>query len=264
MRDQLAHLASAAVPDQGLRSRRGHIDRALWIGRVRVSTSAPQHSDAPGRPVIKPEREAIPRTARRAGMTMTKDKATKPARMAKAGTSKAAASHRKRLFVEAFITNGGNATRAAIAAGYSPKTAEQQASRLLTDVKVSGVLEKRRAEALAKVSLTTERTLRGVAQLAYSDLRKLYNEDGVLKKPHEWDDDMAAAVAMMEVKELFEGFGEHRRLIGYLRKIKLFDKNAALEKAMRHLGLFEKDNAQAPTAVARVFVLPQKQNRDAK
>jgi hypothetical protein len=35
-----------------------------------------------------------------------------------------------------------------------------------------------------------------------------------------------------------------KRQIGVVHKIKLWDKNAALERLMRHLGMFKKDNAQ--------------------
>jgi phage terminase small subunit len=33
-------------------------------------------------------------------------------------------------------------------------------------------------------------------------------------------------------------------VVGQVKKVKLWDKNSALEKAMKHLGLFEKDNSQ--------------------
>ena len=52
---------------------------------------------------------------------------------------------RKRAFCEAYLTSG-NATQAAIAAGYSPKTARSQGQRLLTFVDVQEYLEKRNQE----------------------------------------------------------------------------------------------------------------------
>lgn len=105
-----------------------------------------------------------------------------------------------------------------------------------------------------------ERTLKEVARVAYSDSRKLYREDGSLKAPHEWDDDTAASVASVESDELFVGSGEERQMIGHTRKAKLFDKNAALEKAMKYHGLYKEDNKQLGEAVARVFKVPAKQH----
>lgn len=64
------------------------------------------------------------------------------------------------LFINEYIKNGGNATQAAIAAGYSPKTAHSQASRLLKSVEVQQYLNK------------TEQNLN-------KDLRMMFAEDAV-------------------------------------------------------------------------------------
>ena len=176
-----------------------------------------------------------------------------------AGHSKAAVEQRRAIFIDAYIANGENATDAAIRAGYSAKTAYSAGGRMLKSVEVKAAIDRRRAELSKKVGLSVERTLREVARLAYSDIRKLYNEDGTLKLPHEWDDDAAAAVAGIEVDELFEGTGPAREWIGYTKKAKVFDKNAALDKAMKHHGLYEEDNDQLANAVARIFKIPAKQ-----
>ena len=54
----------------------------------------------------------------------------------------------------------------------------------------------------------------------------------------------AAAISSVEVREEFEGQGESRKLVGYTKKIKFWDKTAAINMAMRHLGQFERDNSQ--------------------
>ena len=46
-------------------------------------------------------------------------------------------SPKQQAFVDYYLANGNNATQAALAAGYSPKTAQQQGSRLLLNVVVS-------------------------------------------------------------------------------------------------------------------------------
>lgn len=163
----------------------------------------------------------------------------------KAGTSKQAAADRKNLFIEAYCANGGNATQAAITAGYSAKTADQQGSRLLKDVKVSAEIAERAQSVARIVGLTTERTLQEVARLAYSDVRKLFKADGTLKPIHELTDDEAAAVASVEIDDITIG----QVKVGSTTKIKHWDKNSALEKAMKHHGLYEKDNEQQPAAL---------------
>ena len=57
-------------------------------------------------------------------------------RRSRPGKQKAAVALRKTVFVEAYITNGGNATQAAITAGYSEKTCEQIGHQLLKKTSV--------------------------------------------------------------------------------------------------------------------------------
>lgn len=148
------------------------------------------------------------------------------------------------------MSNGGNATDAAIQAGYSRKTADQQGSRLLKDVKVLSILDKRRIEVCAKLEISTERILQERARLSFFDVRKLFDKDGHPVPIHELDDDSAAAIAGLEVVEQFEGSGDDRKFIGYLKKYKLSDKGASLTALEKHLGMYEKDNSQKNTILS--------------
>ena len=62
---------------------------------------------------------------------------------------------RQARFVDEYLIDL-NGTQAAIRAGYSPKTADVQASRLLTRVKVCAAIAQKQAERSAKAELTTE------------------------------------------------------------------------------------------------------------
>jgi phage terminase small subunit len=177
----------------------------------------------------------------------------------KSNTKSKGFTKRQKAFVEHFLRIG-NATKAAIAAGYSKKGADVAGARLLGNAGVGAEVDRRKVKIEEKFELTTDRTLREVARLAYADIRKIYNEDGSLKLPHEWDDDAAACVAGVECDELFAGTGKDRVLIGYTRKVRMFDKNSALEKAMKFHGLYEKDNDQFGNAIARVFKIPAKKH----
>lgn len=162
----------------------------------------------------------------------------------KLGTSKAAAADRRQLFVQAYLANGHNATRAAEAAGYSSKTAYSLGQRLLKRVEVSGQLARAAKEAADASGLTAQRVLDEIARIAFSDTRRLYRADGTLKRPSEWDDDTAAAVAGVDVTETRLGDGEEQAVSATVRKLRMWDKGVAINAAMRHLGLFERDNAQ--------------------
>jgi len=126
----------------------------------------------------------------------------------------------------------------------TPKSINEEASHLLANPKVASRVAELRAPAMKVARLEVEETLRQLACVLRSDARRLFRPDGSLIPVHELDDETAAAIASVEVREEFEGQGEGRKLVGYTRKVKFWDKNAAIDKAMKHLGLFEKDNAQ--------------------
>lgn len=84
-----------------------------------------------------------------------------------------------------------NATQAAIRAGYSAKTAYSAGQRLLKHVEIQKRVSAGKGKQLAKAEITAERVIAEIARLCLSDVRKLFNDDGSLKKPKDWDDDTA-------------------------------------------------------------------------
>ncbi len=171
----------------------------------------------------------------------------------KAGTSKRAAEARRRLFVEAYIANGCNATEAAIAAGYSAKTAYRTGADIIKEPQVQQMLRERQEALAKKYELTTEAVIEKLAKLVHADLRRPYNADGSLKPPSEWPDDVAAAVVGFEAIEEFTGTGRDRQFVGIRKKVKMIEPTAALNLAMKHLGMFDKDNAQKGKAEAEAL-----------
>jgi phage terminase small subunit len=157
-----------------------------------------------------------------------------------------------KVFIREYLRDP-NGPKAAIAAGYSAKTAASQASRLLKSVKVRREIDKADAERLAKVQaetgITLERTLREIARIAYFDPRKLFDKDGRPLAITDLDDDTAAAIAGLEVLEEYQGSGQDRELIGHVKKWKLSDKKGGLDMLMKHLGGYEVDNQQKQPVV---------------
>jgi phage terminase small subunit len=153
---------------------------------------------------------------------------------------------KQKRFCDEYLANGMNATQAAISAGYSVKTARSQGQRMLTNVDIAQYLGQRQNGVAQKLELSFERHALEYARLAYSDVRGLYNDDGSLKDPQDWDDDLAAAVASVETLE--ERDRETKEVTGWTRKVKLHSKTAALADAGKHLGFFEKDNKQRNAA----------------
>ena len=73
---------------------------------------------------------------------------------------------KQRRFVEEYCSNGFNATKAAITAGYSEKTAQEQSSRLLSNVMVSDSIQSFMSKATEKAIVTVEDIVRGLQKEA--------------------------------------------------------------------------------------------------
>ena len=161
---------------------------------------------------------------------------------AKAGTSARATAHRRRLFIETYVRNGANGTRAAIEAGYSPKTANEQAARLLANVSLRAEIERRQRELAESYRLRTENVILELTRIVHADPVMLYDEKGKLLPIHRLPEEIRKAIASVEYDDE-----------GQICKIKLWDKNSAIDKAMKHLGLFREDNQQK-TAIIQQFL----------
>lgn len=169
------------------------------------------------------------------------------------GRSAAAMAEREHLFIEAYIANGGDGAKAARSAGYAASGAGRRAVDLLRRPNVVKALAARREKLARKYELTSESVIAELARIVHADPRRLFGADGKLLPMQDWPDDMAAVVASVETDELFDGQGAGRKFIGYTKKVRFWDKNSAIEKAMKHLGLYEVDNRQKASALAAVL-----------
>jgi phage terminase small subunit len=142
------------------------------------------------------------------------------------------------------IAKGKNSTQAAIAAGYSKKTAVKQGSRLLTNADIKAYVKELQDKGAKKFDISQEQILRELYAIAFSDIRKFYDEKGALKPINELDKTSAAALAGLDIDELFEGFGEERTKIGVTKKIKRFDKVKAIEVINKMLGYNAKEKVE--------------------
>lgn len=166
----------------------------------------------------------------------------------KMGNGQAAKAAARRLFAGAYIINGRNGTQAAITAGYPASTAKVSAHRMLKEPATQKIVDELVASAGMASGLEVLTTLRETARIAMSDPRRFFRADGSPVPVVEWTDDMAAAVAEVEFKTVKVDTVTEGETVTRTEtqpgKIKFWNKNDALEKAFRHLGLYERDNRQ--------------------
>lgn len=117
---------------------------------------------------------------------------------------------RKEAFVTAYLLNGFNAKDAAVQAGYSPKTAAAQGSRLLNNVNVQRLITARTQPVLDRFGVTVENTLRHLAAIAYSDQRDVGTwgtRDGVPyfrpRNSEDLSEEAAMSIASTKMKAKF-------------------------------------------------------------
>jgi len=145
---------------------------------------------------------------------------------------------KQQTFVEEYLIDL-NATQAAIRAGYSKKTAYIIGHENLSKPNIAEAIQKAKAERSERTGVTADMVIAELAKIGFSDLRNVLTSSGQLIDPQDWDDATAGAISSLEVVVNSRGgSGDENEPIDYTHKIKVWDKNSALEKLGKHLGMF--------------------------
>ena len=138
---------------------------------------------------------------------------------------------KQQRFVEEYLVDL-NATRAAIRAGYSPKTARQQGYENLTKPYIEAAIQRALEERSERTRVRADRVVTELARLGLYDPRDVidWGPEGVrVKDSSGLSDDDARAVAQIRVVST-----RHGRAVA----VKFADKLRALELVGKHVGLF--------------------------
>lgn len=150
----------------------------------------------------------------------------------------------KFCFAYVELGNGPAAYREAYETKAKDSSLYHRIAKLQAMPKVARKIQELREKMAEMAVMPSVQVLKEVRDIALLDPRGICGEDGTILDLAKMPQHIAAAVASIEVEELFDGTGKGKKLIGYTKKIKFWNKNDALDKAMRHLGLFEADNKQ--------------------
>lgn len=146
---------------------------------------------------------------------------------------------KQQAFIEEYLIDL-NATQAAIRAGYSEDTAFSIGCENLTKPLIAAAIAEAKLARSKRTNIKADRVLQELARIGFSDLRKVITDHGHIRNPQAWDDDTAAAISSLEVvrKSDSEKDEDGHPIIEYVHKIKMWDKNSALEKLAKHLGVY--------------------------
>lgn len=157
-------------------------------------------------------------------------------------------------FVEEYLVDF-NGTAAAIRAGYSQRTARAIAAENLTKPDIALAVKAKVATLSQEAGITANRVLQEVVRMAWLDVGQAYNTDGALKPLHDMPEDVRRAIMSVESEEQYEGEGDARKLVGYVRKVKFHDKLRGNELLGKYLKLFtEKIELSADKPLADLIV----------
>lgn len=148
-------------------------------------------------------------------------------------------SDKQARFVDEYLVDL-NAAQAAIRAGYAKASARQQGNRLLTNDDIAAAIAEKQEQRGERTQITADRVLQELARIGLSDLRGAFTPGGALLPPEYWPEDLAASIASVEVvtKPSGEIDEDGNKIIERVHKLRLWDKNSALEKIGKHLGMF--------------------------
>ena len=147
---------------------------------------------------------------------------------------------RQKRFSEEYIIDY-NATAAAKRAGYSNKTAYSQGQRLLKNAEIREAINNALKEFHERAFITKERVLLEVAKLAFTNLSDVvrWDEEGnlTISTPEDLTPDQLASISEISKHTMSFPTKNGEEVTRTSMKIKMHNKDAALEKLMKHLSL---------------------------
>ena len=133
---------------------------------------------------------------------------------------------KQQRFVEEYLVDL-NATQAAIRAGYSPKTANEQGARLLANVSVQSAVSTAMAERSRRTGINQDRVIQELAKIAFVNASDVID----LKRATVLEEAAREDLACIQSVKVKDGNTVER-------EVRLADKLRALELLGKHLGMW--------------------------
>lgn len=149
---------------------------------------------------------------------------------------------RQEMFIKEYLIDL-NATQAAIRAGYEANSAQEQSSRLLSNVMIKSRVDEEIAKRSRRTGITADRVLRELARIAFANARDVIDFDNGRVRDDATEDD-TAAVSIVRVKKTRQGEFESTEY-----EVRMADKDKALDKLGKHLGMFSGNGQQADNGI---------------
>lgn len=137
---------------------------------------------------------------------------------------------KQQRFVDEYLIDL-NATQAAIRAGYSVKTANEQGSQNLAKLSIQQVIAEKMAERSRRTGVNQDRVVLELAKIAFVKLTDIIDEKGKIKDTATEDDLACLEGYKYKYSDTDSGYSVER-------EVKLSSKMKALELLGKHLGMW--------------------------
>lgn len=138
---------------------------------------------------------------------------------------------KQQRFVEEYLIDL-NATQAAIRAGYSVKTANEQGSQNLAKLSIQTAIAEAMAERSKRTGVNQDRVVLELARAGFVKMTDVVDQDGKIKESATEDD--LACIESIKCKKTYNEAGTSEE-----REVKICSKIRALELLGKHLGMFK-------------------------
>jgi phage terminase small subunit len=142
---------------------------------------------------------------------------------------------KQQRFVEEYLRDL-NATQAALRAGYSKRTANEQAAQLMKHPEIIAAIDAAKTDRSERAGVSADWVLRRLVEEAEADLADLYDDKGDLRPIEDWPPIWRRGLVQgIEINALYEGQGADRVQVGEVKKIRISDRVRRIELIGKHV-----------------------------
>lgn len=133
-----------------------------------------------------------------------------------------------------------------------PESVNRLAFALFENVNITSRIEELRNSISNRNEIEIDELVKCLAGMVRFDVGELYNEHGCLKNIHEMSLTARQMITQLDTLEQYDKNGEP---LGTTKKIRTIPKLDAIEKLMKHLGAYEKDNKQKAETKEKTVII---------
>lgn len=139
-----------------------------------------------------------------------------------------------------------NGSKAAVRAGYSSKSSKEIASELLTKPNIQDFIQKLRNDISERNRIDIDELVQSMASMVRFDIKDMYDDNGNLLPIPEMPKEARLMIESFDLQEVVADGA----VVGVTKKVRTIKKLDAIEKLMKHLGGYERDNSQKQSDIS--------------